>query len=270
VESLLPPGSDPHHFSLTGEDIEMLKKAELIILANSQLFSFEEKIKTEFPNKVLDFPDYNATLDNFPGYRQNPHGYWLKPENAIGIARAVAMKLSEMHPENRNAFLSNYMEFEARVINAKKEAGRIASDLSGKEFVAMVPGVCYIASSLNITIAAVMLSEGSGFVSGTELSKIKELLKKGKYVGIIVPEFMKGGKGGEIAEQLAKDTGCRIAYVKFSMGDSDYPTLLISNAARIAYSTRYVNDGYDNLTLYALAGLCLIESAILFFWRLRS
>jgi zinc/manganese transport system substrate-binding protein len=115
-----------------------------------------------------------------------------------------------------------------------------------------------------------MLSEGSGFVSGTELSKIKELLKKGKYVGIIVPEFMKGGKGGEIAEQLAKDTGCRIAYVKFSMGDSDYPTLLISNAARIAYSTRYVNDGYDNLTLYALAGLCLIESAILFFWRLRS
>ncbi len=268
VRSLLPPGSDPHHFSLSGEDVEMLKKAEIIVLANSDLLSFERKIKEEFPDRVLDFPDYHAKLEDFPGYKKNPHGYWLEPENAVAIARAVAKRISENHPEMKEEVDLRLKLFREDVEDAAREARNIVGDLRGEKFVAMVPGVCYIASSLNLTVAAVMLSEGSGFVSGSELEKIKDGLKSGEYEGIIVPEFMKGTKGGEVAEQLCSDAGCRVAYVKFSTGDS-YVATLIVNAARISYSEIPEKPERPYL-LYLLASLCLLQATAFFFWRTRS
>ena len=160
VVSILPPGTDPHHFSLSIENVRTLHSAELIVLANSELFGFEKKIKEEFTN-VLDFTDYNAELEDFPNYPQNPHGYWLKPKNAIGIAKAVCEKLSEMYPEKREYFEKNLRDFSKKIEESVREAKKIASEFRGKKFVAAVPGVCYIATSLDIDIAAVLLSEGS-------------------------------------------------------------------------------------------------------------
>ncbi len=268
VVALLKPNTDPHDFSLSSRDVEVLKKAELIVLANSHLLGFEAKIKEEFDN-VLDFDDYNVELEDFPGYSANPHGYWLKPKNAIAIAKRVSEELAKLHPEYADEFAANYQKFAERVEQALEEAKDIARDVRGKKFVAMVPGVCYIASSLEVSVAAVLLSEGSGFVSAKELEIIKSKLESGEYEGIIVPEFMRGAKGGEIAEQLAKDTGCRLAYVKFSAGDIDYDIVLISNAARIAYSTKPCSKS-SNTIVYALSIACLVEGALLFFMRVRS
>ncbi len=268
VVSLLPAGSDPHHFSLSGKDIELLKNADLIVLTNSELFGFERKIKEKFKN-VLDFEDYGVELEDFPGYPKNPHGYWLKPENCIAIAKAVKERLSLLYPEYRDYFEENFVEFIKRVKEAEAEANRIAKDVRGKNFVAAVPGVCYIASSLGVNVSAVLFSESYGFLSGKELEKIRGKLKSGEYVGIIIPEFMKGSKVGEVVEQLSRDTGCRVAYVRFSMGDVSYETALISNAARIAYSQTKRSSGNDEY-LYVLSAICLLEAGALLFIGVRK
>ncbi len=267
VASLLEPNEDPHHFSLSSSDLKLLKKAELIVLANSELLGFESKIKSEFDN-VIDFDDYGVILKDYPGYAANPHGYWLYPQNALAIAKAVARKLSEIHPTNADGFERNYQKFEHRVIAAADEAAKIASGVRGEKFVAMVPGVCYIASTFNAEVAAVLLSEGAGFVSGKTLEEVKTKLRSGEYAGIIVPEFMKGSKGGELAEQLARDTGCRIAYVRFSAGDLSYDSLLIFNAAQLAHAKKVCPSSNPAL-LYALSAICMAEAALLFYMRVR-
>lgn len=268
VYSLLPPGSDPHAFSLTVEDIERLKSAELIVLTNSELLDFEKKITNEFSN-TLDFEDYNAKLYDFPGFKKNPHGYWMLPENAIGIAKAVKDKLSEMHPEKKEQFEENYAALVERVREAEKEAKKIAEGEAGKRYVAMVPGVCYIAKTYDLRIAAVLISEGAGAASARELAEIREKLSKGEYRGIIVPEFMKGGKGEEIAEELVKGTNARIAWVKFSSGATAYDTMLISNAARIAYATSHSECSRDNFWIYVLSALCITEALIIAVIKVR-
>ena len=249
---------DPHSFSLSGKDVETLRKAKLIVLANSELFGFERKIAEEFDN-TLDFKDYGVELRDFPGYPKNPHGYWMDPKNAIAIARAVKEKLSEIYPQYESEFDRNYENFVKRVENAEKEAKKL---VKGGKFVAMVPGVCYIASSLGIEVENVLLSEGSGFSSGKELEMIKEKLRKGEIEGILVPEFMKGSKGGEIAETLAKETGCKIAWVKFASGDLAYDTQLISNAARIAYAPKPCTS--SDWAVYLLGSLCVFEALLIF------
>ncbi|OYT33832.1 hypothetical protein B6U96_14525 [Archaeoglobales archaeon ex4484_92] len=268
VYSLLKPNVDPHRFSLGWKEVELLKGADLIVLVNSDLLSFEGKIREQYKN-VLDFEDYGIELEDFPGYPSNPHGYWLKPENAIKIAYNVKERLSEIYPKYSEEFDINFKKFKKRVERAEEEALIIARDLRGRKFVAMVPGVCYIASSLKVKVAYVLLSEGSGFVSASELREVKEKLENGEYVGIIVPEFMRNAKGGEIAEQIARDTGCKIAYVRFSSGDLDFDAILLSNAARMVSAIRVKGES-SNTMVYILSVLCLVEGALLFFMRLRT
>uniref|UniRef100_A0A7C3YG62 Zinc ABC transporter substrate-binding protein n=1 Tax=Geoglobus ahangari TaxID=113653 RepID=A0A7C3YG62_9EURY len=262
VISLMTSG-DPHSFSLSGKDIETLRNAKLIVLANSDLIEFERKIAENFDN-TLDFKDYGVELRDFPGYPQNPHGYWMDPKNAISIAKAVKEKLSEIYPQHSDYFDKNYANFVERVMNAEKEAKKL---VKGGKFVAMVPEVCYIASSLNIEITHILLSEGAGFLSGKELEEVKEKLKKGEIEGILAPEFMKGTKGEETAEMLAKETGCKIAWVKFASGDIAYDTQLLSNAARIAYATRPCNC--SDFAVYILGTLCVLEAALIFIIKVR-
>nr|WP_230972413.1 zinc ABC transporter substrate-binding protein [Archaeoglobus neptunius] len=268
VVSLLPPGSDPHGFSLSIEDVEMLKNADLIVLANSRFFDFEAKISKEFTN-TLDFDDYNVKLYDFPGFRKNPHGYWMLPENAIGIARAVKKRLSELYPDKKMLFDENYRIFVSRVEEAKREARKIAESERGKMYVAMVPGVCYIARALDINIAAVLMSEGSAAASAREITDLRAGFRSGKYAGIIVPEFMKGGKGEELAEELVDGTNAKIVWVKFSQGDAAYDTVLISNAARIAYTQNCGECGENSFWIYILAVLCVFEALLVAVVRLR-
>ncbi len=268
VKSLLKPNTDPHAFSLNSKDIELLERAKLIVLANSHILGFEAKIKKDFKN-VLDIDDYNVTLNSFPGYPSDPHGYWLKPENAIKIAKAVEMKLCKLFPNDVKYFENNYDTFVKNVRDAEKEAKEIAKDVAGKKCVAMVPGVCYIASSVGMNVSVVLMSEGSGFVSGKVLSEVKSKLTSGEYWGIIVPDFMKNAKGGEIAEELARETHCHIAYVKFSSGDISYEVLILANAARIAYAPKISENKGNTMYLYITSILCLLEAGIILFMKVR-
>jgi len=225
VSSVLPAGSDPHSFSLTKETIDKIQNADLVILANSNLLSYEKKIKEDYNKEYLDFDDYvsnGASLDNFDGFNNNPHGYWLKIENAIAIAKTVALKLEEIYPSNADYFESSFISFKERAEKARQIALNEMKNkgLYGKKIVASVPGVCYIAENFGMESDAILLSEGTAYISGKELSELENKMKKGEYAGIIVPEFMKDAKPGEIARNIARDTDSKVIYVKFIMEEN--------------------------------------------------
>lgn len=242
VASILPPGSDPHSFYITQDTVKQIESADLLVLADSHLLSYEANIKENYPEKkYLDFDDYNATLDSFPGYEANPHGYWLKFDNALAIAEKIRDELSEMRPSESEYFNSSFARFELDVTGAIDDIRHISEErgIYGTKVVAAVPGVCYAVQNSGMEVGAVLMAEGSGFASGKEIGDIEDRLKNGEYGGIVVPEFMEEAKAGEIANQIASDTGAKVAYVKFSMADSD---------------DSYVNDCYHNeMKLLALA-----------------
>jgi len=234
VSSILPPGSDPHSFYITQETVKQIENAELIVLADSHLLSYESNIKANYPEKeYLDFDDYNATLCSFPGYEKNPHGYWLKYENAIAIAEKVRDALSEIYPEKRDYFNSSFVHFQQQLKNAEDDIIKMEKERGtyGKTFVASVPGVCYILQNAGMKVGAILMAEGSGFASGKEIKDIEDKLRSGEYSGIVVPEFMENAKAGEISKQMAEDTGSSVIYVKFSTASAD---------------DSYINDCYHN------------------------
>jgi ABC-type Zn uptake system ZnuABC Zn-binding protein ZnuA len=266
VSSLMPSGSDPHSFSLSKSDIDRLSRADLILLTNSELFGFEKKIKREFSGKILDFEDYRvegAKLDDFPGFGKNPHGYWLKIENAISIARTVEKKLSNLIPDKKKDFERNLDLFESKLSGIK---GSFFGNLS---CIAVVPGVAYVIENAGLKVGAILLGEGTGFASGRKYATILEGLKSNEYSCIVVPESMKNLKAGEIAEQLSIDSGRPVVYVKFVTNASDFAELQLYNLLAFAKTLKGEIDECKPVSelYYVLLVIIGAESAIvLFLW----
>lgn len=277
VSVILPPGADPHSFSVTKEVVDEIKEADLIILANSALLSYERNIKESYDKEYLDFDDYEGVeLFDFDGIEKNPHGYWLYANNSISIARAIAEKLAEIEPEKAEYFNASLKNFEERM----KEAWRMANDvaeqknLKGKKFVAAVPGVCYIGRNVGMEADKIMFAEGTSLLNAREMEEIKEKLRKGEYVAIVVPEFLKNAKAGEVARQLAMETNASIVYVKFAEGGGSYTSLFYYNAVQmLSAGGEKVVEKHNLLAIYlsiTLALLVAVETFLLYkCWRIE-
>ncbi|HEC76951.1 MAG TPA: hypothetical protein ENI33_06825 [Thermoplasmatales archaeon] len=275
ISVILPAGSDPHSFSITKDTINKIKNADIIILANSDLLSYERNIKENYNKNYLDFSDYEkygVILLDFGNFKNNPHGYWMYVNNTIAIAKAITHALNKMEEnvsfnDSLNKFEKKIREAEAVLINIAKENG-----IYGKKAIACVPGVCYIAKNMGVETDEILFYEGVSSADIQKLSSLKEKLKSGKYFTIIVPEFMKYSKGDEIAKQLAHDANSSITYVKFATGDESYFNLFYYNAISIISSGNKKNfqEKYDLGLIFLtilISIIALIEGLIIYRYR---
>lgn len=259
VESIAPSNVDPHLFSLTSRDLQKAKEAKLLILANSELLEFEEKIKSLNP-EVLDFEDYNAVILSFPGIGKNYHAYWLLPENAVRIASKLKEKLSEIYPDKKQIYEQNFEKFTTSLQIAKRDAEKIVEKVKNYEFIAMDPHTAYAISALNLRVSFVFPEET--FPGSVELKNLSS-----NECVVAIAEYQKGTKIEEIALKIAKEKDCGIAVLKV-VSDLTPESTLIYNAVSLSNPERREKE--ENLLVYALATLAVLEAiVIVVLWRLK-
>lgn len=275
--NILPEGGDPHSFTPTAEQLDRIKESDIVVFAMSDEFSYESQIMDSLKNDnydgiILDFrTDYlprGAALLDFPGFKDCIHGYWMRPENGIAIAGAVADALIEAGApaEAINASLQGFVH----EVEVMKERGREMvkeAGLEGKSMVAAVPAVNYILESFGLEVGAILVKEGAGFVSGSELTRIGKDLKSGKYVAVACPEAFREAKAGEISRQLARDYDTKVVYLKMFYVEDSYTGMGYQNAARIAMSHSSKSCTSTNGILFfsaaALGVVAILEGLLL-------
>lgn len=257
VESVAPANTDPHLFSLTSEDLEKVKNAKLLILANSKIIGFEEEIKNLNQN-TLDFEDYKVEILSFPGIGKNYHAYWLLPENTIKIASKVKEKLSEIYPEKKQFYERNFEKFVSSMQVAMRDSEKIVNPVKNYEFVAMDPHTAYAISALNLNVIFAFPEEVTpGAI---------ELKNLSNNCVVAIAEYQKGTKIEEMALKIAQEKNCGVAVLKV-LSDISPESMLISNAV-ILSNIRQV-EREDNLA-YIFAFIAAIEAIlILWLWRLK-
>ena len=265
---IVPPGTDIHSYSLTYEDVKRIENADLVVLASSEFFSLDENIKEKVEGKpVLDFPDYNATIYSLGDIKRNIHGYWLYPQNAMGIAKAVCHELSRMDPEHSEYYHRNLERFEERVNDTMGIVNSLSQDagILGKKALIAVPGVYYVVRAAGMEIEGSILKGPNQFIGNEEMREIEERIRSGE-VGLIVNAAgLENSRAGEIAKQISKDTGVKIAYVDIFSADN-YTTLLLKDAAVLssAGSVEVYSSGECNLYPYVISiAIALAVSGVL-------
>lgn len=281
---ILPEGSDPHDYSLTPGDIEKITSADLLILANSNFFTLERNMLNHYSGIILDFDDYlefNLTIINITGLGKNYHGYWIYPDNALAIAKAIHDKLVLLDPTHREIYDNNLEKFEDKIYRLKSLLYRVAlnSDIHGSGAVIAVPGAAYLAIAFGLKIEAILLKGPGSFANSSELNQIYQKARDGLIRLILCPESLRNAKPGEISRQLSLDTGLPVIYVRiFSMyGLKDYFALMTYNAGAVSHAGKIGTNpsGSDFLVWYLIVigilfSIVIVESTMIFLYKRKA
>ncbi len=279
VDTILPEGVDPHSYSLTVKDIEKIRNADILILADKEHLTLEQQILENAPGKIYfdfeNYTQYGAYMISIPGFEKNFHGYWLYPDNARAIAVTIAQKLEELYPNYSEIIQNNLNVFKSKLnlflSNLEKFVNKY--QLNGTHVAIAVPGIAYIAKMFGFTIRALFVKGPNRFINATELAEVERLIENGTIKYILCEEILREGKPGQIAQQISEDTGALVIYVTaFSMSNiQDYVALLTYNVGVIKASLEHTDSQgsiFDAILAYITIGvislIALIEGFLIF------
>jgi len=283
--SVLPPGVDPHGFSVSADTVVGLRRARLMVYTNSAFLHFERHLRESLAGvPAVDWPDYQAhgaRLLDFPGLPQTFHGSWLDWTNARAIARALADALPGLGVDSAlvQARLAQF-EHEVSALEATSAALVEAAGLKGAAFVVADACLVYTVSNMGYRVGSVLMTEGAGALSGRQLAQVVERLKSGELAGVVCPDSMRDSKLGEVSRQVAHDGHSRVIYARFlqpTAGASSYLSEAYYNVAALTAAApepaRSASAAVPPGCPWRLAGAVLAAALVAIGWlaaRLRS
>ncbi len=227
ITVLLPEGIEPHAFSLTQSVIDSANAADLLVLTGHFLWEEELANQTGKPYLTLDdyeffgaellpLAGYNSELDRQHNHNVNLHGYWLLPQNAIAIANATYSMLVSLNSTHADYWSSRFGEFCLDI----NELTRFIDELSQihlystKKVVVTFPAEMYIAATLGLEVAALLMEGENIFISGPELIAVEQALQNGSIALILASDIAQLQAAGEFAQQLSTDSGVPVVWVR--------------------------------------------------------
>lgn len=130
----------------------------------------------------------------------DPHT-WLSPKNGIIQAKAIAEKLSEVDPGNKDYYMANYQKIEDELNAIIDEYAKKFEESENKNFLVNHKAFSYIARDFNLNqIALTSLTS----TDDTDAKTLKEAAEKAKELNINTIFYEKGGSD-KSAKTLASE-----------------------------------------------------------------
>jgi len=234
VVYIVPPGADPHQYQLTPEQIELIKKADVVVTVNGHLPA-EQKMKQLKEEGTIsaavlfaeDYAKYGFRFlpERWYDNKNNPHGVWLDPHNALAIAKATAEALSKRYPQKRELYEKQYEKFETKVL-AIVEAYKVLAE--NATAVIEMPSQQYALEWLGVKAVASIKPEAE-----MPAKSVDEMLGITKTVEFIAyssksPESLKSA-----AIELSQRVGKPLADITTTWIDKPYTEILIENSKAV-------------------------------------
>lgn len=208
VETLLPPGRDPHSFSPTPQQIVALSEASIYFTAN---MPFENELLRRLAHRQqnLQVIDCSAGVhklamahDHHHDVDSDPH-IWLGIEPLATMATNISHALSQAAPAHRQTFSVNLQQFEKRLQILNRQLRQRLSPFRGRGFLVFHPSFGYFAASFGLVQHAVEVDGKSP--SPRQLAEIIKMARAEQIKIIFVqPQFDK-----RAANRIAQAIGGR-------------------------------------------------------------
>lgn len=250
VSFIASPRFNPHFIEPKPSDVLKVKQADLLVHGGLDLEVWRGPLLDAAGNPKL-FPGGQGELDLSVGIPLmevpdrpltrlmgdihlygNPH-YWIGPENAKIMARAIAAKLTEIDPTHAAAYQQRLADFLSRLDHKMAQWQQAAAALRGKEVVAYHNEWPYLAEFLGITTER-FLEPKPGVPPGPQQLAALEAYMKAHGIRVIVQAtFAPRGP----AEALAKRTGATVVTLCQNVGElpeaNDYLSFLDYNIRQL-------------------------------------
>ena len=213
VYALVPSGVDPHEYQLKPSDLDLLKKADLIISTGHT--SFERRISElvssgEVKSKLLDILEIPGLgfIKNPVTSQLNYHMPLNDPVNYLVFMNYLLRAFIEIDREHLDCYLANYFSIVDELgVNILKYRGSMHGKIIVDE-----PHAQYFAEWLGFDVAWIVKPEEEYQVSPSDLKKLQDFARSGDIRSVFVTRPGNTPESTMLLE-LARDYSIPVIYV---------------------------------------------------------
>jgi zinc transport system substrate-binding protein len=215
VNTMVPPGANPHIYEPYPEQISKLQKSRAYI-SNGYL-DFEKAwldrfyqinttmIKLSLGDNIIPIvSDHHH--DGGHAEEADPH-YWVSPKCATEMASSVKELLCNLNPDQEQKYESNYKILLEKITSIDSLATSLFKGTEGRSFMIYHPNLAYLARDYNLSEVAVEF-EGKE-PPPSRLKELIDLARKEKIRTI----FVQKEYDSRNANAIAKEIGATIAII---------------------------------------------------------
>ncbi len=232
VQSLTPGTRDPHFAAAKPSMIRKVFRTDLLLVIGADmeigwlppLLQSARNAQVQPGNPgYLDLSRVVPLLGKISGpvsramgdvhAKGNPH-YWLDPRNGVRMAQAIATRLGELDPINRDEYQRRFKGF-AHTMDNKLPAWRAAlAPLKGKSVIAYHKSFIYLADAFGFRIVGEVEPKPGIAPSAASLSALVARIQSDD-TGLLIMEPYYERRS---ARYLSEQTGIRVAVLPQSVG----------------------------------------------------
>ncbi|WP_456415168.1 metal ABC transporter substrate-binding protein [Oceanithermus profundus] len=209
VESLVPPGANPHVFSPTPADVKKVARARLVILNGLDLdeWMIDKLVR---PNN-LEARVYRAEDSTRPLVRPLPSGtpdphVWTDPIAMTFVVRDLARVAGELDPENAAAYQERARAYERALTELDRTIRVRLAAAPTNRFVAFKNPFTYLVARYGLERVYLITPNPAAQPSPRELAEAAKVLARSGLGYLVAPLQLEGE-----AERVARTLGVKPA-----------------------------------------------------------
>lgn len=273
VESILPPGSDPHTYEPTSKEMIEIAEADAFLYNGAGLESYAEKISDSIESgdvqileasKGIDLEEHvhseehehahgeeEGNSDNHDGHHhgdQDPH-VWLDPIRSIQMAEQVKETLVELMPKQEEAFNKNFETLKGKLEALDKEFQTEIEGLPGNKIIVSHAAYGYWEQAYGIEQLAISGLSPTNEPSQKELEEIIETADKYGLKHVFFEQNVTPKVGDVVREEIGAETlrihNLSVLTEEDIQKNEDYFTLMKHNLEELKKSLSVAKDVSD-------------------------
>jgi ABC-type Zn uptake system ZnuABC Zn-binding protein ZnuA len=219
ITTIVPFGSDPHHFELTPAQARAVHEANVIFLIGGHFDEWILSSETVGSETCLVVELHQAFKDSLlpVGHSFNPH-FWLDPLYAKEIARIAKMALCTVDLSNCDFYAERASAFMAELDRVTATSRARLEKTGFTDYVALHPAWTYFARRFGIRERATIEVSHHAEPSVKHITAVINQMKQEGIAFIVAEEFATIG----LAESVASESGAQIIILD-PLGGEDVP-----------------------------------------------
>jgi zinc transport system substrate-binding protein len=251
VDSLTPPGAEPHDIELSPAQVDEVGRADLVVYLSDFQAAVDDAVDANAPAHVVDAAQ-DTTLhaaehtedgeesedgDDHDHGTLDPH-FWLDPSRLPAVADDVAAQLAAIDPDNADTYTANAAAFTTAMGTLDQEYSDGLATCESRTIVTTHEAFSYLAERYDLEQVGISGIDPEGEPSPARLAEVGDLIKDQGVTTI----FFETLASPKVAETLAAELGVQTAVLDPLEGltddTQDYSSIARSNleALRTALS----------------------------------
>ena len=263
VESLTPPGAEPHDLELSNQKVQQLSQAGAVVYLKGFQSAVDKAVELNAPKTVIDVSSAAELIEagtdaNHPSEDEeeatdeaqsgetdahdhdheghdhhhdmsaDPH-FWLDPTRMASAATQIGDALAQADPANAETYKKNAATTKSQMEALSKKLVDGTAKCQHKEFVTSHEAFGYLADRTGLTQLGLSGLDPESTPSPARLKQISDAVKAKGITTIFTEELL----SPKVAETLAKDLGITTAVldpIESQADDSkDYEAVMNEN-----------------------------------------